>query len=118
MLNATFASGHFCEAKSIAEGVALACSSNEPPEIIMVDIDIPDMSIQAMRWIKTVLPTSQTIVLISRIDEVIDARNTGANAITLEHQVIPFLTKLFSNMEGVVQMRAEATYPSRDAITH
>lgn len=116
LLNATFAPGHFLEAKSIVEGVALACSSNEPPEIIMIDIDIPDMSIQAMRWIKTASPTSQNIMLISRIDEAIDAMNTGASAIMLKHQVIPFLARLFSNMEEVVQILAEATYPSRDAI--
>jgi DNA-binding NtrC family response regulator len=114
LLNATFASGHFSGAKSIAEGLALVCSSNELPDIIMIDIDVPDMSIQAMRWIRTVSPMSQSIMLISQIDEAIDAMNAEASAIMLKHQVIPFLTRLFSNMEGAVQMLAEATYPSRD----
>lgn len=117
LLSATFPSGHFLEAKSIAEGVALAISSNEPPEIIMIDIDVPDISIHAMRWIRTVLPISQSIMLISRIDEATDAMNAEASAIMLKHQLIPFLTKLFGNMEGAVQMLAEATYPSRDAFT-
>ncbi len=113
LLNAIFPCGHLLQAKSMAKAVAVAFSSKEPPEMIMVYMDIPDLPNQTMRWIRTVLFPSQNIVLISRIDEAIDAMNAGARAMMLKHRVIPFLTKLFSNMEGAIRS-LEPAYTSKD----
>lgn len=114
MLNATFSSRHFLEAKTIAQGVvALACSFNEPPEIILMDIDVVDMSDHTMQWIKA---ASHIIVLINHKDEDINATQTGASAIMLKHQVIPFLTKLFGNVEEEIK-RPGMAYVSEETST-
>jgi DNA-binding response OmpR family regulator len=103
LLNATFSRAHFLQSNTIGEAVALACSRNEPPEIIMIDIDIPDLSVQAMRWIKAALPTSLIIILLNRIDEGIGLIETEASAFIFKHQVIPFLTQLIKNMDNPIQ---------------
>jgi len=117
LLNATFSEGHFFEAKTITEAVALASSFKEPPEMILTDIDCSDMSIEATCWIKAALPTSEIIVLINHEDEDIDTTKTKTSALLFKHQVIPFLTKFFKNMGGTIQ-RPEPTDESKGTLTH
>ncbi len=101
LLNATFSKGHFFEARTIAEAVALAMWFKEPPDMILTDIDVSDMSIEARHWIRAALPTSQTIILIDHKDEVeFLTTKTDGSTLMFKHQVIPFLTKFFDNMDG------------------
>jgi DNA-binding NtrC family response regulator len=103
LLNATFSQGHFWGTKTIAEAVALASSFIEPPEMILVDVDCSDMSIESAHWVKAALPTSQIILLIQHKDRGIDTTKTEASALLFKHQVIPFLTRLFDNMGEAVR---------------
>jgi len=117
LLNATFSEEHFFEAKTIAEAVALASSFKEPPEMILTDIDCSDMSVEAMRWIKAALPTSQIIVMIDHKDSDADTTKTKTSTLLFKHQVIPFLTKLFDNMSGTIQ-RPEPAHKSKGTVTY
>lgn len=117
LLNATFSEGHFFEARTIAEAVALGGSFKEPPEMILTDIDVSDMSIEAMQWIKVALPTSRTITLINHKDDDTGITKTEASALMFKYQVIPFLTKFFDNMGGTIRRPGLADKPE-GTLTH
>jgi hypothetical protein len=70
------------------------------------------MSIETMRWFKAALPTSEIIVMIDHKDDDINTTKAETCALLFKHQVIPFLTKLFDNMDGIIQ-RPETAYNSK-----
>ena len=93
----------FLVAKTGEEAVSLVC--NRPPDIVLMDIRLPQMSgIEATRRIKTILPQAEVVMLIP--DEVSEykkaAEAAGASACIVKDQLstelIPVVTRLLSQL--------------------
>lgn len=115
MSSATFPQCRFLEAKSGEEAVAMA--SAQPPDIVLMDIGLPQMNgIEATRRIKAVVPQAQ-VVMLSIYDDPAhqaDAVSAGACAYIpkrkMHTELIPVVAALLSHSSdtGLVPCRESA----------
>jgi len=102
-LEANFPECDFLDAKTGEEAVSLVC--NRPPDIVLMDIRLPQMSgIEATRRIKAIFPQAKVVMLIP--DEVSEykkaAEAAGASACIVKDQLstelIPVVTRFYSQL--------------------
>ena len=100
-LEAVFPNHQFIEASTGEE--ALATTKDWPPNIVIMDISLPEMNgVEATRRIKAIAPTAQVVMLTIHEDEAYraDAAAAGASAYvpkrTMQAKLVPILSTLLT----------------------